>query len=143
MSSIVIGFPKSDHIELSVLGYERPPSGEFYDDNWLSCTVAIQAGAFRGKFSANFLTSELSSLYTDLQRLYRDLRGQVLFEPLESQLELKFSCNSLGHIVVSGTAMDQAGIGNKLSFSASFDQTHLGELLSSFGQLVQTYPVRT
>ena len=143
MKSVVIGAEEHERVELTVLGYERQATGEFYDDNWLSCEVRVQAGAFGGKYSASFLASELSQLHQSLECLYRNLKGSVRFESMESQLELQFTCDSLGHIAVLGTAMDQAGIGNKLSFSVSFDQTFLQRLVQELRQVVQAYPVRT
>ena len=143
MKSIVIGTKLSDHVEISVLGYERMPSGDYYDDNWLSCQVQAKAGAFSGGFAANFLTGELFGLYEGLQKLYRDLKGDISFDPMESQLVLNFKCDNLGHIRVLGFARDQAGTGNKLSIDMSFDQTHLDTLLTSLGELMRAYPVRT
>ena len=143
MKSIVLGSKLSDHIEISVLGYELQPSGEYYDDNWLSCQVRAKAGAFSGGFSTNFLTGELLGLYEGLQKLYRDLKGEISFDPLESQLVLTFQCDMLGHIHVCGFARDQAGTGNELSIDLSFDQTYLDTLLSSFAELMRAYPVRT
>src|SRR5690349_3338388 len=106
MESVVIGSRAGDGVELIVLGYERPATGEYYDDNWLSCEVRVHAGAFRGKYSASLLTSELSGLHEGLARLYRDLRGEAKLETMESQLDLHFKCDNLGHIHVAGTAMD-------------------------------------
>jgi len=139
----VIGAEETEQITLLVVNYERPKSGEYYDDNWLSCEVKVRAGAFRGKYTANFLTFELVGLLRDLERLYHELKGSAVFEPLESQLELKFWCDSLGHIHAAGTAMDQAGIGHALYFSFSFDQTYLARALAELRDVVHAFPVRT
>ncbi|RZI56278.1 MAG: hypothetical protein EOP14_05880 [Pseudomonas sp.] len=139
----MIGAEETEQITLVVVNYERPRSGEYYDDNWLSCEVKVRAGAFRGKYTANFLTFELAGLLRDLERLYHELKGSAVFEPLESQLELKFSCDSLGHIQASGTAMDQVGIGHALHFSFSFDQTYLAKVLTELRDVVHAFPIRT
>ena len=143
MKSFAIGEEVHERVEVTVLGYEREATGEFYDDNWLSCEIRVRAGAFSGNFPASFLTSEFTQLQQSLERLYRDLRGDVVFESMENQLELKFTCDSVGHIAVLGTAQDQAGIGNKLAFSMSFDQTYLQRLVQALGHVVHAYPVRT
>ena len=143
MKSFVLGAEKTEQITVSVMSYERPASGEYYDDNWLSCEVAIRAGAFRGKYAANFLTSELLGLAQELERLYRDLSGEVTFNPMEGQLRLKFTCDNLGHIHVSAKAMDEAGIGHTLTFSVSFDQTYLAASLASLKGVTNAFPVRT
>ena len=56
MNTFVLGTEESERIAVTVIGYERQASGEYYDDNWLSCTVAVRAGAFQGLYAANFLT---------------------------------------------------------------------------------------
>ena len=143
LKSFVLGVENTEQITLTVINYERSASGEHYDDNWLSCEVQVRAGAFHGKYTANFLTFELTKLLEKLDRLYRDLKGSVVFEAMESQLELKFSCDNLGHIHVSGIAMDQVGIGHALHFSFNFDQTYLAKALEQLRQVVQEFPVRT
>jgi hypothetical protein len=143
LKSFVLGIEKTEQITLSVINYERPASGEHYDDNWLSCEVQVRAGAFRGKYSANFLTFELATLLRDLERLYRELKGAAVFESMEGQLELKFSCDHLGHIHASGTAMDQPGIGHRLFLSFSFDQTYLAKALAELREVVHAFPART
>jgi hypothetical protein len=143
MKTVAFGIEEHERIELTVLSYERPASGEYYDDNWLSCEIRVRAGVFRGKFSANLLTFELARLYAELLRLHSDLRGKVTFKPMEEQLVATFTCDNLGHIHVSGAAMDEAGIGHQLKFRMSFDQTHLANSLNELGQVVRSFPVRT
>jgi hypothetical protein len=129
-------------VSLTVLNYERAPVGEFYDDNWLVCEVAVQTGAFCGKFRANFLTSELEALLQGLGRMHRDLRGDYVFEPLERQLVLRASCDNRGHIHFAGEAIDPAGIGHRLAFQFSLDQTCLAQTLRELSDVVRLFPVR-
>jgi hypothetical protein len=142
MKSFSLGTSKSESISITVLTYLLPATGEFYDDNWLLCEISIQAGAFRGKFQANFLTSELSGLLQGLTKLHDELRGEYAFEPLEEQLVLKATCDSLGHFFFDCVAMDEAGIGHTLSFEISLDQTYLGATLRELSDVVRTFPVR-
>jgi len=44
MKQLTIGPTEQGSITVTVLGYERPPVGEFYDDNWLRCEVSVRAG---------------------------------------------------------------------------------------------------
>ena len=142
MKSFAIGSCEREAVSLTVLSYARPVTGEFYDDNWLLCEVSVRAGAFRGKFQANFLTSELEELRQGLSTLHRELRGGYTFEPMERQLVLRASCDHLGHIHIAGQAMDEAGIGHRLTFSLSVDQTYLSTTLSELLGVVQAFPVR-
>ncbi|MBB1062184.1 WapI family immunity protein [Marilutibacter spongiae] len=142
MKSVAIGTSKSEIVTLTVLSYECAPVGEFYDDNWLRCEVSISAGAFRGKFQANFLTTEIVGLLEGLGNLHRELQGDYTFEPMEEQLVLRASCDHLGHIRITGEAMDEAGIGHKLTFRLSLDQTYLSDTLHELSDVVRAFPVR-
>jgi len=143
MKSFSIGTSNSETVTLTVLNYELTPVGEFYNDNWLFCEVSVQVGAFHGKFQANFLASELAQLLQDLETLHQNLRGDYTFEPLERQLVLRASCDNTGHIHIVGEAMDQVGIGHKLTFGFSLDQTYLSSTLRELSDVVQAFPVRT
>ncbi|MEL7939056.1 WapI family immunity protein [Pseudomonas delhiensis] len=143
MNSFTIGINDNEQLTLTVLDYERSPVGDFFDDNWLICEVSIRAGAFRGKFRANLLTSELEELHRELRILHDGLQGNYTFEPLEGQLILRISCNNLGHFQINGEAMDQAGIGHRLVFKFSLDQTYLCTALEELSNLIQAFPVRT
>ncbi|MDR2626157.1 MAG: hypothetical protein LBC37_07485 [Zoogloeaceae bacterium] len=143
MKSFAIGSHEKQAVTITVLGYERPPSGEFYDDNWLLCEVSVRVGAFSGKFQAHFLTAELEALGRGLGKLHQELRGSYAFEPMEGQLVLRASCSHLGHIRITGVAMDEVGIGNKLAFDFSLDQSYLTTILRALSDVVQTFPVRT
>lgn len=142
MKSFAIGGNSEEAVVVTVLNYERPPTGEYYDDNWLFCEVSVHAGAFRGKFNANFLTSELAHLLQGLAKLHQQLSGEYSFEPMEGQLLLKAKCDSLGHLEIEGEAMDQAGVGHTLSFSLSLDQTYLSETLRQLSDVALAFPVR-
>lgn len=142
MKSSSIGSSKDESLEITVLNYERAPVGEFHDDNWLHCELSIRAGAFRGEFHANVLTSELQDLLQGLTRLHRELSGDFAFESMEQQLMLKAMCDSRGHLKMEGRVMDQAGVGSTLSFIFQLDQTHLSETLRQLSEVARAYPVR-
>jgi len=130
-------------VEVTVFGYERAASGDYHDDNWLSVEVSVKCGAFQGKFLAAFLTGELESFHTQLISLYQTLVGTAKFETLEGQLELRATGDGLGHIKISGEALDQAGIGNKLIFEIVVDQTQLQTSVQSLAAVMLAFPVRT
>lgn len=143
MKSIAFGEKEYERLEITILGYERAASGDYHDDNWLSVEVSVCCGAFRGKFSAAFLTGELQSFHVQLASLYRTLTGSARFETLEGQLELEATGDGLGHIKISGKARDQAGIGNQFIFAMDIDQTQLQTSVQSLAAAMSAYPVRT
>lgn len=142
MQSIVFGGEAREHLQIQIFGYERPATGDAFDDNWLSVEVAIAAGAFRGSYPANFLAGELEEFHRQMDALYASLVGQATFETMEGQLGLRLTGNGLGHIRLEGTAQDCAGIGNTLFFNLEFDQTQLGSSLQSLEDAIKAFPSR-
>jgi hypothetical protein len=51
--------------------------------------------------------------------------------------------NGSGQIELHGEALDQPGIGNRLSFVLHLDQSQLRYSLQSLGAILNTFPVRT
>ncbi len=143
MQRIAFGGEKHERLEITVTGYERGASGDHHDDNWLNVTVSVVAGAFGGSFGATFQAAELLDLYTGTSQLYETMSGCVRFETLEEQLSLDMVGNGRGSIELRGEAMDQPGIGNKLSFALQFDQAQLHRSVQSLKAAVAAFPVRT
>lgn len=143
MQSVIFGLKQHERLTIAVHGYERPAVGEFYDDNWLRVVVSIHCGAFRGEFDAAFLTSEIDAFRQQASVLYESLKGRAEFQTLEEQLSLSLTGDGLGHIELRGEALDQPGIGNRLSFTVHLDQTELHSSLQSLNAILATYPVRT
>lgn len=142
MSAIAFGGRQRECVRIVIHGYAYPPSGETHDDNWLNAEVAVQAGAFRGRFSAMFQTTELEAFYAQLLELNRNLKGEARFSTLEEQLSLVLMGNGLGRIDLTGRAQDRAGIGNTLAFDFGLDQTQLQEPLSALAAALAAFPVR-
>ncbi|WP_458071774.1 WapI family immunity protein [Rhodanobacter sp. BL-MT-08] len=105
--------------------------------------VSVQCGAFHGRFPAAFLTGELESFHAQLISLYQTLLGTAKFQTLEGQLELQATGDGLGHVRISGEALDQAGIGNKLVFEIVIDQTQLQTSVQMLAAAMLAFPVRT
>ena len=137
-----IGGVEREKVEVEVACYEREPTGEYYDDNWVRGNVFISVGGFKGNYSAAFLTHEFSRFLDELQNLYKSLKGTAEFETIEKQLYIKASGDGKGHISIEGEALDAAGIGNRLNFSLKIDQTDLSYTIKQLKELVKHYPVR-
>ena len=141
-SSFSIGGNSRERIEIQVVGYERNPVGEYFDDNWLRVSVSVVAGAFSGKYDAAFLTEELVSFQKQLSELYRSLSGVARFSTMEEQLSLLLQGNGRGEILLKGTATDLPGTGNSLVFELTLDQTHLQKTLAELSLVTESFPVR-
>jgi hypothetical protein len=139
-----ITFGGSDHesIQIIVGDYLYPPTGEYYNDNWLSVRISVTVGGFQGKADACFLSAELADFLCQLQALYSALEGTAEFTTIERQLALKLRGDGKGHVVVDGKLFDQPGIGNHLSFHVQIDQTQLKDSIRDLEQLVLRFPIR-
>jgi hypothetical protein len=143
MTAVTFGGNHHERLEILVAGYERPTDNDNYHDaNWLTVQVKVAAGGFRGSFDAAFLTAELSDLCAKLKELYASLKGKKEWDTMEGQLRLTFQGNGLGAIELHGDALDQAGIGNRLSFRLQLDQTQLAQSVSQLNELMARFPIR-
>jgi len=125
-----------------VQGYERAPSGDYYDDNWLNVQILVSAGGFKGSFRASFQTAELLGFRDLLSSLHNTLKGEANFETMETQLAVVLKGDGRGGISLKGEAWDQPGIGNRLEFNLALDQTHIGKALNELNDIVREFPVR-
>ena len=128
------------HLEIRVLS--RAAGSDYWDGNWLVCSIELHAGGFAGRFQANFRTNEFDSFHRTVKALYETLRGEAMFAPLEGQLQLRLTGDGCGHITVEGQARDEAGTGNILHFVLQQDQTHLFGTMVQLGELLNRFPVR-
>ena len=123
-------------------GYERPASGEYWDDNWLAVEITVRAGGFRGKAAATIITSELTKFLEELRPLFETLSGSAKFATMEGQLSLRLAGDGKGHIELHGEVADQAGVGNRLHFTLEFDQSQLGASVRELERVASQFPIR-
>jgi hypothetical protein len=137
------GQSERERIEVDVMSYERPASGEYHDDNWLTVSIAVRVGAFSGRVGAAIVTDELVRFAQQLHRVYEQLSGSAEFTTLEGQLSLALACDTLGHITLRGEVLDEAGIGNRLQFRLDLDQSFLQHSIQELDAVIKAFPVRT
>ena len=137
-----LGESEHERVEVTVSGYERQPSGDYHDDNWLTVEVSLAVGGFGGRFQASFLTAELTEFRDQLVALNKSLKGEAKLATMETQLLLSLTGNGRGGISLKGEAWDQPGIGNRLAFGFNLDQTHLANTLRELDAVIERFPVR-
>ncbi|HEY6167762.1 MAG TPA: hypothetical protein VI454_06960 [Verrucomicrobiae bacterium] len=136
------GHSERERIEVDVHGYERPATGEYWDDNWLNVDIRVQAGGFRGNAAATIITSELTKFLSELRPLLETLRGSAKFSTMEGQLKLQLDGDGKGHIELQGEVADRPGIGNCLNFTLQFDQSQLRASVQELERVTTKFPVR-
>jgi len=140
--SFSLGESKHERIEITISGYERQPTGDYHDDNWLTVEVSLAVGGFRGRYSASFLTEELVSFRDQIAALYKSLSGEAKLITMENQLFLALTGNGRGGVSLKGEAWDQPGVGNRLEFRLELDQTYLASTLAELDAVIERFPVR-
>lgn len=136
------GQSESERIEIDILRYERTPVGDYHDDNWLTVKIDVSTGGFRGTVHAALLTFELKEFVAEMETLFQTLIGIAEFQTLEEQLQIELKGDGKGHILLTGEVLDQAGIGNRLSFSFQFDQVALGKSIRGIKAVTEKFPLR-
>lgn len=139
---IAFGFAERERLEVEVRGFERAPTGEFWDDNWLKVDVRVWAGAFQGTTSASILTIELAKFLAGLRQLLDLLSGSAAFSTVEQQLKLRLDGDGRGHFVLCGEVSDQPGGGNRLHFTLGLDPSQLISAIRELEAITSKYPVR-
>jgi hypothetical protein len=138
-----LGQSEHERIEVEVLRYERPPVGEYYDDNWLTSQIRVRAGGFHGQVGASVLAGDLSAFLAGLRPLHETLRGRAELSTMEDQLRLSLVGDGKGHIALTGEVADQPGVGNRLHFTLQLDQSQLGASIHELERITAEFPVRT
>lgn len=142
MEAFAFGGQERERLEVAIAGYERTPTGDYYDDNWLTADISVHCGAFQGRFAAALLTHELQTFHDQLEVLYQSLSGNAAFSTLEGQLALSVTGDGRGHLRITGEATDQPGSPQRLAFEIAIDQTQLRQSLHGLAAVLEAYPVR-
>jgi hypothetical protein len=127
-----------EYIALNVSGREFPNTSDFWDANWLICTVEIAVGAFRGRVDGMIRTEELETFRGEIVRLNEGLGGEAEFSTMEQWLALRLIGNGRGQIEARCEVGDG---GNTLRCCLSVDQTFLPPLIQQLSKLIEAYPV--
>ena len=140
--SVFIGCSENEHVEIIINQFERTPTGDSFDDNWLLCTVNVSFGNFTGTFGASFQSYDFIQFTQELKKLYASLKGTATFSTMEGQLEIKLTGNGNGGIELTGMCMDSVGVGNQLSFGTVLDQTYLPSSITELEEILNGFQAR-
>jgi hypothetical protein len=133
---------ETEFIAVDVLGYEREPVGEYYDDNWLRIKIQVAGSGFRGSASAAILTEDLAQFTSQLHPLYEKIGGTAKFSTMEGQLELNLTCDKVGRVALTGFVKERPGFGFRLDFAFQLDQSHLKTTLAQLDAVTENFPIR-
>src|SRR5690349_6848129 len=129
-------------VRVSILGYEQPDAQDYDDGNWLNATVHMAISGFRAAFPYAPYAPDLANFLSELSALYASMKGTAKYHSLEEDIILDGRIDELGGIEWSCVAPHPHGMGAKLEFGFTADQSYLPDLISQLTEILKTYPVR-
>ena len=138
---LIIGLPDSEHLTIQPTRRSHPDCDDYWDGNWITCAVTVKVGGFRAKVDADLRAEELASFRGALAGIYEQLAGEAVFETMEGWLTIRICGDGRGHFEARCELCDEPGIGNRLFFKLSLDQTYLPTILQSLDNIMLRFPV--
>lgn len=132
---------RSEFLSLTVHGRSRPDSSDYWDGNWLWCSVEVSAGAFRGKVDGLLRNEDLARFLPRLEGLSEKSSGDAFFDTVEGWLDVRLTGDGRGHVELRGQLVDTPADGNSLEFRLSLDQTYLPPLMAQLRAALEQFPV--
>ncbi|MEV0826336.1 WapI family immunity protein [Nonomuraea rubra] len=142
-AGIVVGrSEESDHVLIRVRGRMHPGATDFWDGNWLTSLIQVRAGGFTAWINAGLRADELRDFRVALERVYAEVKGSATLSTMEGWIELTVECHPRGSLSISGTVVDDPGMGNTLHFEIDgLDQTDLPPLVDALVAVEERFPV--
>jgi hypothetical protein len=138
MTGFNIFVSESGFLQVHIVSRPEESRQRPYED-WIVVNVRLGVGGFRGSFAAYFESRDFVQLRADLKKLYKNLNGSALFEPIEGQLMMKIEGDGQGHFEAQCVAVDRAENGNELKFILQFDQTYIPNVLNDLDETIQMF----
>lgn len=138
---VTIGGEGDDSITITILGRMHPGATDYWDGNWLLSPTTISVGDFTGRIGGGLRCDELQQFRVELESLNATLSGAAQLSSMEGWVDVRMIGDGLGHVAVSGSLMDEPGVGNRLEFTFDIDQTFLPGIIKSLVDVAQSFPV--
>ncbi len=130
-----------DFLEIVVGHPTQSDTDDYWDANWISAGIRVEAGAFKAHVAASLRREDFPVFRDGLKKLYADLKGQAKFTTMEKWLELEITGDGRGHFAARGVVIDSLWGNNRLEFELQFDQTRLPRLIRELDEVVARRPV--
>jgi hypothetical protein len=125
-----------------VRGRQFPDSQEYWDGNWLSVLVQVDAAYAVVQAEGPILhAGELSNLIEGSKRLHDALSGEVVLAAIEPNLRLELAINARGQLDV---AVDLTGdhLAQRHHFDFALDQSYLPAFIAGGEEILRRFPIR-
>jgi hypothetical protein len=141
MVEVAIRCEGGGFLTIAVLGRSHYPAADYWDGNWVTAAVEVQAGGFRGSVGGHLRAEELADFHAQLVRLQESLRGTAEFTTMEGWLSIRIEGDGRGHMACRCVVQDEPGIGNTLDCSLATDQTFTRSTVAELAAVIQAFPV--
>lgn len=129
-------------LKIWILDREFPDSNDYWDGNWLNVIAECSdLGASVIVAGQIIHLREIEAFRIELFELDKTLKGTAELPTLEPNLQLKLTCNKLGHIAVE-CHITPDHITQSHSFEFEIDQTYLKGLIHQCNRILEVYPIR-
>ena len=140
--TIRLGGNDAEYLLLTIHRREFAGSTDYWDGNWLICSVEIAASSFSGSHSNRCLRNDdLSRFLAGLVALNDRLKGEAVLDTMEEWFRLGLIGDGRGHVQATGFLRDDFVEPNELRFRLSFDQTYLAPLIAQCRDVLEAYPI--
>lgn len=121
---VVIADEGGDYLKISPTRRSHPAATDYWDANWLDCSIEFRTGGFRGTIAGSLRTDELDSFNEALTQTYEDRRSPASFADLDGHLQIEIRGDGLGHLTAECAVAQNAGTGPEVRFEWSKHERH-------------------
>jgi hypothetical protein len=141
MCAVAIRCEGGDFLTVTLLGRSHPGASDYWDGNWVTASVKVQAGGFCGSVGGDLRAEELVAFHNQFARLQESLRGTAEFATMEGWLSLRVEGDGRGRLTCRCVLRDEPGIGNTLDCTLVTDQTFTRSSVAELAAAVEAFPV--
>ncbi len=128
-------------LKVWIHGRERPNSEDYWDGNWLRVTaLCSSAGASIKVHGPIVHLSELQKLQSQIEELYKTLRGAAELACMEPNLSVGLQAKTGGRIEVL-ISITPDPLSQKHEFYSELDQTYLPAIARDCKRILKEYPL--
>ena len=140
MSSLEIRGERGIRVIIEIHGYENEYADNYYDANWLRCSVQLKTDKLRGENDTSFQTADFMRFLSELEQLVGFKASCATFQTLEDAFNLSIEIDKTGHTLVSGILREYPGSYNAISFRFESDQSFLAIVVTQLRKIVREFP---
>ena len=111
------------------------------DANWVIGTVSVAVGAFRGDYTASFMSRDFADFQAQLEKVVNAGIGVASFRTVEDNLEIDIEVGRLGQARVHGVARTIGPPSAEFDFSFESDLGRIATACMGLRRIVSEFPV--